>query len=209
MNMDTIVTASDVYEHFNVEDARGLERSLYKYTDCGAWGKVVREAVFERHKGKWTGVYSRCQGEWLLNGVKDESGALSTAVPPEVQDYFWPKDLDYTELQQGLDQVLGTEGMEVEHAENLQWSVKTGERWVFIVGSIVEGTDVEVDPWRVPLPCQGHQLDEAVAGVEAEAQRIWNDTHGCEECGKRNGWPWPGCAVDEDCPECGGDGISI
>lgn len=203
--MKTIETEADVYEHFDAKDAKGLERSLYKYTSCGAWGKVQKEGVYQTRKSQWTGKYSRCQDEWCLQGIFDSTGKFVAPVPPEVQLYFWPGG---DGMQQELEAVLGS-GMEASYTAEIEWREKTGEHTVFIVGSIVEGVDEEAETRHVYLPCTGKDLDDAVEAVEKDCEFIWNNTHGCEECSKRNGWDWPGCAVDEECPSCEGSGISI
>lgn len=202
-----IRTKQDVFDHFGVEDDKGLDRALYKYTACGAWGKVTTEDIVERKKATWTGKYTRCQGEWTLQGIFDADGKPVAPVPEEVAFYFWP-DYDANERQKDLESILGS-GMEAEHSAEIEWSVKTGQHDVFMVGSIVEGVDEEAETEYVYLPCTGKDLDDAVERVEQSAEFIWKNTHGCEECAKRNGWEWPGCAVDEECPVCGGDGTVI
>lgn len=200
-----IRTKQDVFDHFGVEDDEGLDRALYKYTECGAWGKVETVGVYEKRTSVWTAKYTRCQGEWSLQGIYDAEGKAVAPVVKEVVDYFWP---DVKSLQEDLEAVLGS-GMEASHSAEIEWTVRVGDREIFSVGSIVEGIEREARTQCVYLPCSSEDLDQAVADVEEEARLIWMDTHGCEECAKRNGWEWPGCAVDEECPECEGIGISI
>ena len=89
------------------------------------------------------------------------------------------------------------------------------------VGSIVEGCDYGTDEHGLEI----NQLDEepkqfaerfykAVEEVNAEANSIWNDTHGCETCAKD--WhdegliEWgQGSPVWKDCPDCEGCGVCI
>ena len=213
----------DVFEHFDIDVDMSLDpatrlkkanerldRSLYKYTSCGAWGKVEKEDVYERRRGKWTARYVRCQDDWSLQEIKDENGVKQPRVPNEVSTYFWPP-IAFDELQKELKEILKTDAMEMEYTtpEEIDWSVKTGERDVFMVGSIVEGVDEEAETQYVYLPCTAEDLDAAVANVERDAEFIWQQTHGCEKCAERNGWEWPGCAIDEECPECGGNGVVI
>ena len=98
-----------------------------------------------------------------------------------------------------------------------------------MVGSIVEGCDHGTDEHEIEVK----QLDEepeqfarrffkAVEETDAEANSIWNDTHGCETCAKH----WHDEALIEwgrggqngndgmtpiwkDCPACGGAGVVI
>ena len=98
-----------------------------------------------------------------------------------------------------------------------------------MVGSIVEGCDHGTGEYEVEVK----QLDEepeqfaerfykVVEEVNAEANFIWNDTHGCETCAKH--WHDQGVLshsygrfegndgitpVWKDCPDCGGAGSII
>jgi hypothetical protein len=98
-----------------------------------------------------------------------------------------------------------------------------------MVGSIVEGCDNGTDEHELEVK----QLDEepkqfaerffkAVEEVNAEANFIWNDTHGCETCAKH--WhdegvlahtygSFEGCdgmtPVWKDCPDCEGGGVVV
>lgn len=79
------------------------------------------------------------------------------------------------------------------------------------IGSIVEGayacTPVHLLTWGEYLGMDegglAKWLDANIEEVEAEAQEIWNETHGCEECGEEGG------PVDPNCKGCGGDGIVL
>lgn len=204
--MKEIQSREDVFNHFGVDSNAELERSMYKYTSCGAWAEVGTEDAFDNKEAAWTAKYVRCQGEWSLAEIKDASGKPCPQVPVEVQDYFWP---NFENLQEELERVLDTKGMEAEYTAEIKWREITGIREVFRVGSIVEGTDAEAETRYVYLPCKAEDLDAAVQAVEDDAELIWNQTHGCEECAKRNGWEWPGCSVDEECPSCDGYGVVI
>lgn len=98
-----------------------------------------------------------------------------------------------------------------------------------MVGSIVEGCDFGTDEHELEVK----QLDEepeqfakrfskVVKEVNAEANSIWNDTHGCETCAKH----WHEEGIDKweygrfdgndgvtpvwaGCPDCGGSGNII
>ena len=98
-----------------------------------------------------------------------------------------------------------------------------------MVGSIVEGCDLGTSKHEI----EAKQLDEdpkqfakrfskAVKEVNAEANSIWNDTHGCETCAEHwheeglIGWGQGGqngndgmTPVWKDCPACGGTGAVI
>jgi len=50
------------------------------------------------------------------------------------------------------------------------------ENGAFVVGSIVEGTDAEVRPEWVELPCSEEDIDRAIENVEAEADFLWSQS---------------------------------
>jgi hypothetical protein len=203
--MNDILTPQDVYAHFDCSrpDNESLSRRVYKATECGAWAKMVEEDEVEWKNETWSCDYRKVDVLWVLHELRAPSGdvvALADA-PKDVRDYFWPADaLSAEGLQEGLCDAFGDVGSHTA-VESLRVGYPRGMRWVFIVGSIVEGTDAEVAPERVALPCTGAALDAAVAAVEAGAEEIWSQTHGCDECG--------GEEVDPDCPACGGDGAVI
>lgn len=175
-----------------------LSRRVYKSTVCGAWAEVRREPVVARATETWTARYEpRDDGRWH---AVDLSGPAD--VVNDVREYFWALcDANARELLR-LDGDVGTV------TESFAVARTTGSRWVFRVGSIVEGTDAEVEPVEVALPCRRRDLTRAVDLVEQAAAAIWRETHGCETCAARQGVAWDDlCPCDPDCPECGGEGV--
>lgn len=97
------------------------------------------------------------------------------------------------------------------------------------VGSIVEGVDYGTDEHGLEVKQLGEDPEQfakrfykAVEEVNAEANSIWNDTHGCETCAKH--WHEEGVLshsygrfegndgvtpIWKDCPACGGAGNVI
>ncbi len=79
------------------------------------------------------------------------------------------------------------------------------------VSSIVEGVDETTETHEISTQQEPETLrkefDAAVKQTEAEAEEIWNRTHGCDVCGEpdESGNRY----VNPDCPECGGEGIVI
>ena len=70
------------------------------------------------------------------------------------------------------------------------------------LGSIVEGSHAAVGPTCLVYPFSAKDWDEAVQHVEDEVKRIWNETHGCCDCGLRG-------AVNPECKSCDGEGVVI
>lgn len=78
------------------------------------------------------------------------------------------------------------------------------------VGSIVEGTEDEVEPVKLTYPFSLNQYQQAVESVESEAQLIWMETHGCTGCNQLYGWTVDDYGpVHPDCEQCGGRGVPI
>jgi hypothetical protein len=70
-----------------------------------------------------------------------------------------------------------------------------------VVSGYCEGTDAECVSRELRFPFTDQEFDEQVAAADEDANVLWDETHGCEECGGEH--------VDPDCPKCGGDGIII
>ena len=73
------------------------------------------------------------------------------------------------------------------------------------VGSIVEGVDYGTDEHTLQFPFTLVEFDQALDDVEKEATHIWNETHGCDDCGIES--ECGGQAINPDCPTCKGEGI--
>ena len=72
------------------------------------------------------------------------------------------------------------------------------ERGVTVAG-YCEGTDAECAPHVLLFPFKPEEFDAAVQEADADGCALWDDTHGCDECGLDG-------AINADCEECGGEG---
>lgn len=85
------------------------------------------------------------------------------------------------------------------------------------IGSIVEGCEECAETQHLEWPFTSEELWGALQKVEDDCNRIWKETHGCEQCAKLHGgvteWgeemEYGNTPVHPDCPECQGDGIVI
>lgn len=79
------------------------------------------------------------------------------------------------------------------------------------VGSIIEGVDYETETIFVPaepLSTLNKRFFEAITEVNNQAQEIWNETHGCNDCGEPD--PETGYIhINPNCKTCGGEGAII
>ena len=83
------------------------------------------------------------------------------------------------------------------------------------IGSIVEGVDFDCATLTLDLTQKGtrktgnivKRLFALVAEVEAEAKYIWQQTHGCDDCGIEGEWGHQ--AINPDCKTCKGFGWII
>lgn len=76
------------------------------------------------------------------------------------------------------------------------------------VGSIVEGVDHGTDTHTVSYPFELQEFWDALQLVEDEAKQIWNDTHGCEDCGDEIPDTGYRC-INPECKTCKGEGVII
>ena len=77
-----------------------------------------------------------------------------------------------------------------------------------IVGSIVEGCDHGTEAHELNYPFEIDCFWKALESVEKEAEEIWNDTHGCEDCGDEcvdTGYT----PINPECKSCEGEGIIL
>ena len=127
---------------FDEKTVKDIERTVYKYTNCGAWFS------FEgRSNGGWD--------HWGEVQLRDDS--------------------------------LYNSGGEVT------------------VGSIVEGVDYGTEGHTLQFPFTLVEFNQALDEGEGEAKDIWNDTHGCDDCGIES--EFGGQAINPDCSTCKGEGI--
>jgi hypothetical protein len=87
------------------------------------------------------------------------------------------------------------------------WICETEEKNGLMVGSIVEGVDSETETFTLTFPFLYPELWEALEEVEAQADQIWKETHGCDACGPEDDMGYR--AINPDCKECGGEGAII
>lgn len=116
------------------------------------------------------------------------------------------------ELEALLNDTFGREGL-----SGWQKSVYKGTdcgAWITLVdpntirmGSIVEGVDEGAETHTLTYPFEGAEVWEILEIIEKDCERIWNDTHGCPECGVMASVGYT--PINPDCPECEGHGISI
>ena len=78
-----------------------------------------------------------------------------------------------------------------------------------MVGSIVEGVDWGTDTHCLHYPFKESELWAALDKVEAEANEIWESTHGCEDCGEPDEYNGGHIYINPECPSCQGGGVII
>jgi len=76
------------------------------------------------------------------------------------------------------------------------------------VGSIVEGCDFGASPVSISWPFTKDKFWESLQEVEDECKYIWEQTHGCDDCGGGEG-EWGHPAINPNCPTCKGHGAII
>jgi len=215
-----LANLSDVCSYLGAwtETNESLSRRVYKDTDCGAWAKVEERIKSKRIQETWSITYEKVGGRWLvIRACRPGFAGFGFAaqdpeflwIPVDVRDYFFigsehdeMRNSSLDSLADGKDDYSTTETVDVQHC--------IGTEFVFLVGSIVEGTDAEVSD-EVILPTTSDRIDAAIAGIESAVDEVWFDTHGCEQCATRSGEAWrPGCTpIDSECPACRGRGIPV
>jgi len=194
-----LITLADVCAHLGATHPTNdsLSHRVYKDTECGAWAKVKERTKYKTRREKWTVRYVKVDGVWqVLSAFRNNRPVELSVMPANVREFF----LVGSDSMQDDVAALAAPAASYEHTEAMESKYPTGTELVFIVGSIVEGTDAEVQPVEVPLPASSKRIDMAITSVEAGARELWMHTHGCEGCGEVGG------PVDPDCKQCGGNG---
>ena len=77
-----------------------------------------------------------------------------------------------------------------------------------VVGSIVEGVDYGTENHKLTYPFKLEDFWAVLKKVEEEADQIWNETHGCEDCfdGEPFKKDWDCRPIDTECKSCKGKG---
>ncbi len=76
------------------------------------------------------------------------------------------------------------------------------------VGSIVEGVDWGTDTHTLRYPFEIQGFWDALQAVEDEANEIWHNTHGCDDCGMEHP-EWGTQTINKECKTCQGEGVII
>ena len=78
---------------------------------------------------------------------------------------------------------------------------------VLSVSPYVEGIDIDPIAVKLKLPIQESTLVRVFKDIQLEADAMWDETHGCEDCGPAD------CSgytpINPECGTCGGGGTII
>jgi hypothetical protein len=95
--------------------------------------------------------------------------------------------------------------------EPLDETLRTHEITAASIGGYVEGWDGELEPITLTRKRGGllgvDDYWKAVEVADIEAGDVWNETHGCEDCGTPG--EYGGNAINSACKTCGGQGVIL
>ncbi len=115
-----------------------------------------------------------------------------------------------------LEAVLGDKLPDTEATESMKrivYKYTNCGAWIVFdekgitVGSIVEGVDQGTDSHELEYPFTIDEYNAALQEVEDEASSIWNETHGCDDCGDLN--EFGSRSINPECKTCKGEGQII
>ena len=78
---------------------------------------------------------------------------------------------------------------------------------VLSVSPYVEGIDIDPIAVKLKLPIQESTLVRVFKDIQLEADVMWDETHGCEDCGPAGESGYT--SINPDCETCGGEGAII
>lgn len=197
------------------EDA--LRKKVYKYTRCGAWAgleDIISERVVTV---KVLGTFSNLG--YVVKAVRLNGKAVKD-VPSQVVEFLEAQREEVglvvpPEIMTILENTLRNGGQgdgylvtATKHYVTVVFQVrlpKVLKKKQLSVGSIVEGCDFGTGIQYLPFPFEEQAWWDALQAVEDEASYIWDQTHGCPDCGMEGEWGHP--AINYDCPTCHGVGV--
>lgn len=171
---------------------KNLSRRVYKSTECGAWAALVppgRERTATMTE-RWIFVYlSLLEGPALGLCIRGDEWYARSDLNEDVRNYAEPLGdavtweafrRDVRPGQNGVIRVFSMDAsmaVEADVPVGLYKMTREGVR----IGSIVEGSDACVDGATLLYPFTEDEWDKAVADVEAECDRLWNEANNEEE----------------------------
>lgn len=217
----------DLCELVEAQDIEGVSRAIYKGTDCGAWVAEIKPG-FTTSKGLPQNCSVEMDKDFKVTSIvvgrktRYKVGSVDLDVPEDVLLYVYAvkDEKGYTITDEDSRKILLTtkgkgDGFTVKHKDNgdirVEFAIdglKTKKhQGGVVIGSIVEGCDFDADSEELMYPFTEKRFWEAVGDVESSASYIWQQTHGCEDCGVEGEWGHP--AINPECKTCHGDGAII
>lgn len=185
----------DVANYFALDevDEKKISHRLYKHTNCGAWLQFVRLGT-KKVKQRWHAllrfsamdtktveVHSvKKGGRW--NAHNDWITPFAPSVPREVHNF-----LSIEAVNPHIPLITWNEIVAHSNKTNCEYVIHpnttvisfTTEHNVEVpmegvmIGTIVEGSDVEPAPITLHFPFSEKKLRDAIKDIEAEAEDIW------------------------------------
>lgn len=217
--------ASAVGNGTNIES---VSRAIYKGTDCGEWVDLRQVKQHKPTQFKVTfgdSILGVVAHSWQKNGRGTYHNFDEVSTPKELVDYL--SSVPEPRLRGPQKKLLVVTPSAGKTIQELRFNTRSNKQvkwfpkrhntaWVSVcisvpgigIGSIVEGVDECTETQKLAFPFTEKKFWAAVTKVEKQAEAIWNDTHGCSDCGDEN--PETGYTpVNPKCKTCKGQGISI
>jgi hypothetical protein len=138
-----------------------------------------------------------------LHTVADLAAALGADSPARINRAV------YKSTDCGASLSLKPVGRAMLHNGDAKWVTLPGSLAVeyVTVQSIVEGIEETTEAVEVKFPATQATLWAAMGEVERQASDLWNETHGCEDCGEENDIGYR--TINPKCKACGGSGTTF
>jgi len=196
---------------FNEETFAEVKRITYRSTDCGAW--ITEEIVDgdSRCKSDLQKQYDDAIDD--LNKIYNNLDSDTKKQVEKLDEEFWrglhlgfmqwandvrPNSFSKSQINLALGRLKKGEEKDIWPTETIGVTV----------GSIVEGVDWGTTPHTLRYPFEIQDFWDALQAVEDEANEIWYDTHGCDDCGTKHP-EWGTQMINSECKTCKGEGVII
>ena len=188
-----------------------VKRNTYKYTDCGAWiTEEIAESASRRESDSQKQYDSAIDD---LNKIYDNLDPDTKKRVEELDYEFFdgnklgfmqwanevrPNSFSKSQISLALGHLKKSEVEDIWPTEGIG----------ITVGSIVEGVDWDVVPITLKYPFKIDSFWESLQAVEDEADMMWQDTHGCDDCGILHS-EYGTQMINPECKSCEGEGVII
>lgn len=146
---------------------------------------------------------ARCPSEdWdryvAFEDANAEAAEIDESARKVCADYWGSKDATWEQMARYAFKYTES-GISFYHTESAPGQV--------LIGGYCESVDQECPSYALNWPFKRADVARAVKRADQDAIDLWNETHGCEDCGDLDGYGYR--QVNPKCKTCNGSGVVL